>query len=119
MTGIYSYCVKSSFTLKEVIEIFEDHNERVAIVTNYDDKVVGVISQGDILRALASGQNLYCRVDDVIKGSFLHLYERDMLSAYNIFKKKRITLLPILSTEGKLVDVITLQDIFDYLDQQK
>lgn len=52
---IRRYCVSESYTIKEVLEQFESQNDRVAIVIDDHDHVVGVVSQGDILRALSAG----------------------------------------------------------------
>lgn len=112
------YCVKERYTIKEVLEQFESYNNRVAIVTNDSGKVIGVVSQGDILRALSAGQNLYTPVNQIIRSSFLHLYERDLEKAYPIFKKKRISLLPVIDHSNKLTDFITIDDIYEYLENK-
>lgn len=113
---VEKYCVKENYTIKEVLEQFESSNDRVAVVVNGSNKVIGVVSQGDILRALSAGADLYVQIDQIIKNSFLHLYCKDMKEAYAIFKKKKITLLPIIDYDNELVDIITLDDIFDYLE---
>lgn len=112
------YCVSQNYTIKEVLEQFESANDRVAIVVSENNKVIGVVSQGDILRALSSGQSIYEKVDQVIQKSFLHLYQKDMEKAYEIFKKKKISLLPIINNENQLVDVITLNNIYEYLESK-
>lgn len=113
------YCVNATYTIKEVLEQFESYNNRVAIVTNESNKVIGVVSQGDILRALSSGVGLYTPVNQIIRNSFLHLYKRDMEKAYPIFKKTLISLLPIINEENELVDFITIGDIYEYLENRK
>lgn len=111
------YCVNESYTIREVLEQFESSNDRVAVVVNESEKVVGVVSQGDILRALSAGNDIYVQICQIIKNSFLHLYSRDMKEPYAIFKKKKITLLPIIDYDNTLTGVITLDDIFEYLEK--
>ena len=60
------YCVKEHYTIKEVLEQFESYNNRVAIVTGDSDKVIGVVSQGDILRAFV------CRAEFIYTGQSDH-----------------------------------------------
>ncbi len=110
------YCVNESYTIKEVLEQFESQNDRVAIVIDDNERVVGVVSQGDILRALSAGADLYIPIRKITRCEFIHQYERKMREAYLIFKNKKITVLPIINHENKLVDVITLDDIFAYLE---
>lgn len=114
-----TYCVGENYTIKEVMEQFDSNNDRVAIVLNQYGKVIGVVSQGDILRSLSAGGSIYAQVRQIIRNSFLHLYSRDMKKAYTIFKKKKITLLPVIDYDGMLIDVITLDDIFSYLENRK
>lgn len=112
------YCVRERYTIKEVLEQFESDNHRVAIVTTDSGKVIGVVSQGDILRALSSGRSLYTPVNQIIQNSFLHLYERDLAKAYPIFRKTQISLLPVIGPDSKLVDLITIEDIYEYLEKK-
>ncbi len=44
--------------------------------------------------------------------------EKNIEKAYKIFKK-RITLVPIINKEFKLTDVITIDDIFSYLESKE
>lgn len=113
------YCVKEQYTIREVLEQFESYNNRVAIVTSESNKVIGVVSQGDILRALSAGRNLYTPVNQIIQNSFLHLYEKDMEKAYPIFKKKKISLLPVINHNNELIDFITIDDIYEYLEKNR
>ena len=112
------YCVNENYTIKEVLEQFENSNDRVAVVVNNSGKVIGVVSQGDILRALSAGTDLYVQINQIIRNSFLHLYSRDLQEAYAIFRKKKITLLPVISYDNELICVISLVDIFEFLEKQ-
>ena len=113
------YCVGEAYTIKEVLEQFENCNDRVAVVLNDSNKVIGVVSQGDILRALSAGADLYIQISQIIRSSYLHLYSRNMEEAYAIFKKKKITLLPVINYDNELMDIITLDDIFTYQETRR
>lgn len=110
------YCVSRTYTLKETIDKIDESHDRVALVVNQDNRIIGAVSQGDIIRALSSGKNLYSRVEGIIQPGFLYLKERNMKKAYEIFRKKKITLLPVVNDEFELVSVITLSDVYDYLE---
>ena len=112
------YCVNESYTILEVLERFERNNDRVAVVINENDKVIGVISQGDILRALSSGTDIHTEIRNIISNSFLHLYSKNMDEAFKVFKKTKITLLPVIDNGNRLTDVITLADIYEYLEER-
>ena len=113
------YCVKEDYTIKEALEIIDENKERGVVVIGKEDKVVGIVSQGDILRALIRGKDLYARVATIVKPSFLYMNENDMQKAYQIFKKNQITMLPVVDKEYRLVDVITLKSIYKYLEERR
>lgn len=110
------YCVNLDYTIKEAIERIDASKNRVALVLNQHSKVVGVVSQGDIIRALSSGKTLFTRIDTMIRSNFLYLNERNMDEAYKLFKKIKITLLPIVDEDFYLKDVINMDDIYEYME---
>lgn len=112
------FCVSEDETVREVMETFENNNERVAIVRGSTGKVIGVVSQGDIIRALTAGMDINCRVQQIIRSSFLYARERNFEKIYKIFKTKKITLLPIVDSDFQLTGVVTLDDIFQYLEEK-
>lgn len=111
--------VQDTYTIKEVMESFEINHDRIACVVNENNRLIGVISQGDIIKALVSGMSIYTLVTQVINPSFLYLHSKDCGRAYPIFKKKKITLLPIIDENYYLQDVITLDDIYNYLEERQ
>lgn len=112
------YCVRENYTVKEALEVIDANQDRVALVLDKNDKVVAVVSQGDILRSLAGGGNLYAQVATIVRPSFMYLAEKDMEKAYKMFKKTQITMLPIVDEDFHLVEVLNLQDIYEYLENR-
>lgn len=113
-----NHCVRDVETIKEVMNIFEKNNDRAAIVINNTNKVIGVISEGDIIRALSENISIYAPVRTILRPSFLYLEDRDMKKAYTIFKSKMISLLPVVNKDFELQGVITINDIFKYLEEK-
>lgn len=107
------FCITSGYTIIEAIDIIRSNKNRGAIVINNENKVLGFISQGDILEALVSGSSLYAPVDGIMKPSFLYSFEKDYEKVLPIFREKLITILPIVDQELKLVDIVTLKDILE------
>ena len=111
-------CVSKRYSISEVMESFKMNKERVAVVLSDSEKVIGVVSQGDIIKALVSGCDIHANVCQIIKPSFLYLNSKDMEKAYKIFRDLKITMLPIVDENFKLVDVITLDSVYDYLEKR-
>lgn len=114
-----SCTISEEYTLKEVMMSFEENNERAAIVINKKNLVTGIISQGDIVKALVRGVGIHTMVKQIVKPSYLYLKERNLEQAYRIFKEKGISLLPVIGNNSELISVITLYDIFEYLENRR
>ena len=112
------YCIESSYTINEAIERIDSTKNRVVIVMNAENRVIGVVSQGDIIRALSEGKNLYTRVEMIVRPNFFYIESKDIEEAYKIFKKYHITLLPVLDGDYHLVDIITMNDIYEYMEEK-
>ena len=110
--------VQQEYTIKEAIESIDSFHNRAAIVVDNDEKVVGIISQGDVIRALISGKNIYSRVRSIIRPNYYYQKNKDLDSAYKLFKKHKITILPIVDDEYNLVDIIDMDDIYKYMEEK-
>lgn len=112
------FCIKKAYTIKEAIDKIDNNHNRTVIVVNDSGTIIGVLSQGDIIRALSSGKTIYSRVEDIIHTNYLYLMENDMDKAYSIFKNNKISLLPVVDENHKLIDVITIDKIYNYLENK-
>jgi CBS domain-containing protein len=112
-------CISETYTIKEAMSIFEEDNERSVIVINATNKVIGILSEGDIIRALHENIDIYAPIKAILKPSFIYLKERNMAKAYTLFKSKKILLLPVVNDNYELMEIITLKNIFRYLEEEK
>ena len=106
------YTVQSSGTLLDVAQAIANNRSRCVIVIN-GSKVVGVISEGDLVRALLRGTDIYSSMESFIHHGFSFLPERDMVLALELFRSRGISLIPILNEAFGLEDVITIQQLLD------
>lgn len=97
-------------TLIDAAQAIENNQHRCLIVTK-NEKVVGVLSEGDLIRAILKGASIYSPLNKFVNHSFFYIETRDLEKALLIFKEHGISLLPIVNQEMKLIDVITISDI--------
>lgn len=115
MKKLENYCVNGRQTIKEAISIIQNNFSRCVIVLNDYQKVVGVFSEGDVLRAILEDIDIHTILEKVISPSFHYLNKRDILKAYELVKKYGITLIPIVDNDFNLKSVITMFDVMDHL----
>lgn len=103
---IEKYIVSDTQLIEQAIEMIEMNASRCVIVTNANKKVVGVLSEGDILRAILKGVSIKSPVKNIMITNFKYLLEKDDEKIKQLFKKG-ITLIPVLNEQNGLVDIIS------------
>lgn len=116
MKSISEYLVHEKQPIIEAIKVIQGNLSRCAVVVNDGNKVVGVFSEGDVLRAILNEVDLYVPVRKVLKPSFLSLESRDLKKALALVKKHGISLVPIINESYELTGVITLLELLEKLD---
>lgn len=103
--------VKSSFTIKETLEILETESLRMVLVVDDGYYLKGVVTDGDIRRGLLKNFPLSASVSDVINTAPTTAnsnVSREKL--VTIMERKNILSIPLVD-EGKLVGLETLHNV--------
>jgi len=104
--------VTEAATLHEIVASINEQNLGFTLVTA-GDRLVGIITDGDLRRALLSGRELYgCQAADLMTKDPLSIRDdRTAAEALEIMERKLITALAVLDRSGTLVGVIHLHDL--------
>lgn len=106
-----NYVVSVDALLRDAIQSIDKNRSRCVIVINKDYKVLGVISDGDILRNILSGVDIYSPIRNSLNINFKFLHIYDKKAALEIIKSHGVSLIPILNENFILQDVITVDDL--------
>ena len=110
MKNLNKYIVKENETLNYVSEKILSNNTRTVFVQK-KSKIVGVITEGDILRSIVNNNSINVCASDIMNKTFKFLEKKDNQQAVKIFKKLKITVIPILDNNMKLKDIIEPWDV--------
>ena len=110
MKNLKKYIVKSNETLNFVAEKILLNNSRTVFVED-KKKIVGVITEGDVLRSLVRNDSTHILASDVMNKSFKFLEISNKEISKKIFKKFKITAIPILNKKMKIIDIIELWNV--------
>ena len=116
MKKLINYYVNEDETIKEAMSVIRGNESRCVIVLNDADKVVGVFTEGDILKAILKNININTPLKEVVKPTFHYINERDIKKALELIKEFGIILIPVIGKDFKLKDVITLSDVLERLE---
>ena len=104
------YSIEDGCSLLEAAEAIIASKARAVVVLR-NASVVGVISEGDILRALMRGADLRGPLSPHMVLSMKFLRAADWVSALSIFQRHAVSMLPVVDEGMHLLQVITMKDV--------
>lgn len=99
-------------SLKDALEKLDKTAKKILLVTK-DDKLKGIITDGDIRRWILKNGDLNERVELAMNRSPIFIYEKDVIRAKEILKEKMIEAIPVLNDNNNVVDIIFWNENFN------
>ncbi len=112
MTRLDPIVVREGTTLREAVERMTRSGRQIALVTDSDGRLAGVVTDGDVRRALLRGLSLDGPVDEAMNPKPVVAppdVTRD--AALTVMRARVLRHLPLVAEDGTLVDLLTLQDL--------
>ncbi len=108
MNDIAMFVVKINTTILDSLKKIDNNQKGFLIVEDHDGKVLGTLTDGDIRRAFIKGISIEDSISTVYRHQFRFLRIKDGLTkATELFKYSSIKFLPILDDDGRLINIIT------------
>jgi len=99
--------VQPSATIKEAMEALDKTAEKVLLVVDDDQRLIGALTDGDIRRLIGTIQNAYNK-----NPIFIFQEDLDIEKIKHVLTENVIDLVPILNKDRKVVDFITWEKAF-------
>ena len=109
---LQNYIIDFNCKIIEAIERMQIIKTRDLLIQK-NKKIIGTVSEGDILRAILKGIDLRNKVEDVSNTNFKFVEVDKEYKAEDIFKKERVFIVPVFNKKFKLLRIITLANFFD------
>jgi len=107
-TDLTDFCLDSDATLIDAVAKMNKNRSRTVMVVEAG-KLTGLVSEGDVMRALLRGVDTYAPLRAVVNRSFRFLTTVDHQAAFILFQEHSFGLVPVVDEDFRLVDVITLK----------
>ena len=112
------FTINKNSTILETMEKINENKKRFLIVIDDENKVCGVITDGDIRRNLIKNQNLCENIKSVYTSNFAYLTMHDgFKKVVEYFKDNNIQFIPIIDENKKLKNIITKNNLHTILLQ--
>lgn len=109
-SALASFVIPLEARLIDAAHAIRESRHRCVIAVS-GGKAVGVLSEGDILRALLNGSDVHGPVEAWVSHGFKFLRTNDRQAALALMRQHGITLVPVLDDDFRLYAVITLLDV--------
>lgn len=93
------------------LNLIRDASRLILFVKDEKNRIIGSLTDGDIRRALIKGKALNQKIDAVCNMNFTYINKDYSFVNLNFYRKKKIKMLPVLSEDKKLVEVIDLERV--------
>ena len=112
MRDLVDYFVKPDASLREVIQIIDQGAAQVALVTDEENKLLGVITDGDIRRAVLRNESLMSFAENIMFRSFRSLPSSATdEEALAFMRRETLHQIPALDEQGRVVRLFLLEDL--------
>ena len=107
--SISPFVVRDTDTLLTAVLAIERNEHRTVVVTNNDNIVVGVLSDGDARMSLIDGRLLSTPVHRVMNADFIAVSPKEHAKAKEILAQGHIFVIPVVDAQGKLLTFHTTE----------
>lgn len=112
MRDLVDYLVKPDANLREVIEIIDRGAAQIALVVDAENKLLGVITDGDIRRAMLRNESLTSLAQAIMFPDFCVLpstaTEEEALA---LMRRETLHQIPALDEQGRVVRLFLLEEL--------
>lgn len=103
-----------SLNISDIMRFIGVDHERTCILETESGKLFGVISQGDLIKAMWNGAELITPIANFVNPNPIYIKEdsKDKENeAIEIFIKYGILLIPVVSEEKKIIEILSVRKI--------
>lgn len=112
MRELVDYLVRPDASLREVIEIIDRGAAQIALVADAENKLLGVITDGDIRRAMLRDESLMSFAENIMFRDFRSLPSAATEEgALAFMRRETLHQIPALDEQGRVVRLFLLEEL--------
>ena len=106
--------VQPDITVRQAMKVLDKTAEKCLLVVDENNKLLGTLTDGDLRRSILKGVDYHSSIQGSCNREPFVLQSGEFTDkeAGKMMTRKKIDLLPILDSEGKVVDYITWEELF-------
>jgi len=105
-------------TLSEVLNLMKKFKNNFVIFINEEKKPVGILTERDVIKILSKNIPLDKKVYEFVKKEIIKIkYDTPLIYTFNLMIENFIRRIVVVDEEGKLLGVVTQDDLFKFLEE--
>ena len=106
--------VKPSFSLKESLKQIDKSALQVLVVVNEEDNILGIVTDGDMRRAIIKGLDFETPIQDIMtKNPIVISCKSNKEEALRLMKKYEVRHIPVVDDKNKIIDIAIWKDFLE------
>lgn len=111
---IRDYSIDFARTIQRALKLMDEYNRKLLIVIDDQQKYLGLLSIGDIQRAILNGIDLNSSIGMIMRNDYVVAKKSDSRDEVrNRMIEIRAEFMPIVGEDGQIIDVIDWEDLFE------
>jgi dTDP-glucose pyrophosphorylase len=112
MTDLTHVIVREGATLRQALEAMTRSGKQIALVTDGETRLLGLVTDGDVRKAILRGTSLEAKVNEAMNRHPV-VGEPGMTDgeALALMRHRAIRHLPLLDGQGRVTDLLILEDL--------
>lgn len=103
---------EETLTVGDLIRHIALGHERGLVVVNKDNKLIGVVTQGDILRAIWNGAELQSSIDECLNYNPITIMKGESNEkAIEIFLNTGALVIPVIDDKRNLLGILNVREL--------
>jgi len=98
--------IPENMSLRDVLARLDETGLQILLITSEDRRLIGVLTDGDIRRALLKGMSLDILVSQVMNRHFTALTSGEISHAEALLLSEKFSHVPIVDTDGRVINLL-------------
>ena len=112
MKSIENIKILKNSTIKEALKVIGDGAMQIALIVDYEDKLLGTLTDGDIRRGLLEGLDLDSSIESIISTKpVIAKYNDSRQDILKLALSKKLHQIPIIDDSGKVIGIQEIDDL--------
>ena len=107
--NIRDFFVSRDETIINAIKVLDKMARKIILIIE-DEKLVGVVTDGDVRRCILQNRSFEEKVEKIMNQYPITIYEEERDKARKIFIEKQIDALPVVDERNRVTDIIFFKD---------